>query len=73
MQKQLEDAKNTNNNMEAKLRAKQRRLESCQARYGKLAEEYQGLLQDDEDITGKLEAYEELERAGSHIRHTKQR
>ncbi len=74
MQKQLEDAKNTNNNMEAKLRAHQRRLESCQARYnGKLAEEYQGLLQDNEDITGKLEAYEDLERAGSHIRHTKQR
>jgi hypothetical protein len=64
---------NTNNNMEAKLKAKQRRLASCQARYGKLAEEYQCLLQDNEDITGKLEAYEDLERAGSHIRHTKQR
>ena len=73
MQKQLEDAKNTNNNMEAKLRAKQRRLESCEARYGKLTEEYQGVLQDNEDITRKLEAYEDLERAGSHIRRTNQR
>jgi hypothetical protein len=59
--------------MAAKLLAKQRRLESCQARYDKLADEYQGLLQDNEDITGKLEAYEDLERAGSHIRHTEQR
>jgi hypothetical protein len=46
VQKQLEDAKNTNNNMEAKLRAKQRRLESCEARYGKLAEEINDVYED---------------------------
>jgi hypothetical protein len=59
--------------MAAKLLAKQRRLESCQSSYDKLAEQYEGLLQDNEDITGKLEAYEDLERAGSHIRHDEQR
>ncbi len=46
--------------MEAKLLAKQRGMESCQLRYDKLAEQYEGLLQDNEDITGKLEADEDL-------------
>ncbi len=72
MKKNLEDTKNANDIMERKYLAKRRSLEACEAKFKKLAERYSQLLTDNEELVAKLNAYEDLERDGSDIRHIDQ-
>ncbi len=72
MKKQLEETKNANDIMEAKYLAKRRSLEASEGKLKKFERQYSQLLVENEEVLAKLNAYEDLERDGSDIRHIDQ-
>ena len=72
MKKHLEETKNANDIMEAKYLAKRRSLEASKGKFKKLEQQYSQLLVENEEVLAKLDAYKDLERDGSDIRHIDQ-